>query len=55
MIHFVVHEPGDVVGVVVDGGADAVAMADILHYKRATVGDIRVVAHDAGLNVRHYG
>lgn len=48
-------EAGDVVGVVAEGGADAVAMADILHYKRATIGDIREVALRAGLNVRNYG
>jgi len=36
------------------GGADAVAMADILHYNRATVGDIRRVAKLAGLDVRNY-
>ena len=30
-------------------------MADILHYKRATIGDIREVALRAGLNVRNYG
>lgn len=48
-------ETGDVVGVVTEGGADAVAMADILHYKRATIGDVRDVALRAGLNVRHYG
>ncbi|MGL5840132.1 MAG: imidazole glycerol phosphate synthase subunit HisF [Sphingorhabdus sp.] len=36
----------------VDGGADAIAMADILHYGRATVGDIRAHALDAGLAVR---
>lgn len=45
----------EVVGVVNDGGADAVAMADILHYKRATIGDIRAVAKTTGLNVRDYG
>ncbi len=44
----------DVVGVVSEGGADAVAMADILHYKRATIGDIRAVAKQAGLSVRNY-
>lgn len=44
----------DVVGVVTEGGADAVAMADILHYKRATIGDIRAVAMQAGLSVRKY-
>lgn len=47
-------EPSDVCEVVTRGGADAVAMADILHYKRATVGDIRAVARSAGLNVRDY-
>jgi cyclase len=44
----------DVVAVVSEGGADAVAMADILHYKRATIGDIRAVAKQAGLLVRNY-
>lgn len=47
--------PEDLIEVVCNGGADAVAMADILHYKRATIGDIRVVAQAAGLGVRHYG
>jgi cyclase len=37
---------------VVDGGADGVAMADILHYNRASVGDIRSHAANAGLAVR---
>lgn len=36
----------------VDGGADAVAMADVLHYKRMTIGDIRAAAIAAGLPVR---
>ncbi|MFT4802839.1 MAG: cyclase [Psychroserpens sp.] len=40
--------------VVQDGGADAVVMADILHYKRAEIGDIRAAAEKAGLGVRHY-
>jgi imidazole glycerol-phosphate synthase subunit HisF len=35
-------------------GADAVAMADILHYKRANLIDIRGLAIEAGLGVRHY-
>jgi cyclase len=48
-------ETADVVGVVTAGGADAVAMADILHYKRATIGDVRQVALTAGLSVRNYG
>jgi cyclase len=36
------------------GGADAVAMADILHYCRSTIGDIRSVASAEGLAVRDY-
>jgi cyclase len=44
----------DLLEVVLDGGADAVAMADILHYRRAEVGDIRALAEAAGLGVRHY-
>ncbi len=47
-------EPTDVVGVVNEGGADAVAMADILHYRRATIADVRAVAKSAGLKVRDY-
>lgn len=46
-------KPEDVLEVV-SGGADAVAMADILHYKRAEIGDVRAVAEAAGLGVRHY-
>jgi imidazole glycerol-phosphate synthase subunit HisF len=40
--------------VIRDGGADAIAMADILHYKRASVGDIRAHVKAAGLSVRDY-
>ena len=29
-------------------------MADILHYKRAEIGDVRAVAEAAGLGLRHY-
>jgi cyclase len=47
-------KPEDLLEVVNEGGADAVAMADILHYKRAEIGIIRVVAESAGLGVRHY-
>jgi len=46
--------PKDCVDVVSDGGADAVAMADILHYKRTGINDIRVHARAAGLGVRNY-
>jgi cyclase len=47
-------KPEDLLEVVRDGAADAVAMADILHYKRAEIGDIRAIAENAGLGVRHY-
>lgn len=36
------------------GMADGVAMADVLHYKRLTLGEIRAAAKDAGLLVRKY-
>ncbi|MFN8750649.1 MAG: imidazole glycerol phosphate synthase subunit HisF [Betaproteobacteria bacterium] len=44
----------DLVEVVLRGGADAVAMADILHYRRAALADIRAAARAAGLSVRDY-
>ncbi|MCA3135712.1 MAG: imidazole glycerol phosphate synthase subunit HisF [Betaproteobacteria bacterium] len=44
----------DLVEVVLRGGADAVAMADILHYRRAAIADIRAAARAAGLSVRDY-
>ena len=47
--------PDHMVEVVETGGADAVAMADMLHYRRATLGEIRVAARNAGLHVRKYG
>ena len=40
--------------VVQRGQADAVAMADILHYGRATFADIRRAAHSAGIPVRRF-
>jgi cyclase len=46
--------PDDAIHAVITGGADAVAMADILHYQRATIGDIRNVCLSAGLQVRPY-
>ena len=48
-------KPEDLLEVVRVGGADAVAMADILHYKRAEIGEIRAVAKAEGLGVRCYG
>jgi cyclase len=47
-------QPSHLIDVVRDGHADAVAMADILHYRRATVGDIRRAAQEAGIDVRTY-
>lgn len=46
--------PAHVIDVVQRGGADAVAMADILHYRRATIDDIRGVARSAGIHVRKF-
>ncbi|MHB8475475.1 MAG: imidazole glycerol phosphate synthase subunit HisF [Steroidobacteraceae bacterium] len=47
-------KPEDVLDAVYQGGADAVAMADILHYGRASIGDIRSVARNSGIDVRAY-
>jgi cyclase len=47
-------KPDDLLAVVIDSGASAVAMADILHYGRASIGEIRDVAEKAGLGVRRY-
>lgn len=45
-------KPEDLLTVVREGRADAVAMADILHYGRTTISQIREVAFEAGLGVR---
>jgi len=44
--------PGDVVKAVAEGHADAVAMADILHYSRHPLSAIRTAAIEAGIHVR---
>ena len=36
------------------GGADAIAMADILHYNRSTISHIRNEAQKVGIDVRQY-
>lgn len=41
--------------VVLAGDADAVAMADVLHYGRHSIPEIRIAAKAAGLSVRHVG
>jgi cyclase len=46
--------PEHMLPAVLEAEADAVAMADILHYKRATVGDVRRVAQQAGIKVRSF-
>ena len=46
--------PEDLLSVVTEGGADGVAMADILHYERAGIADIRALAESNGLGVRRY-
>jgi cyclase len=45
-------EVNDFTKAVLEGGADAVAMADALHYKRYSVQDIRQHALDNELAVR---
>ncbi len=47
-------KPEHLVDVVRTANADAVAMADILHYNRSSISEIRAVAHAAGLGVRDY-
>ena len=47
-------KPEDLLEAVIEGGASAVAMADILHYGRASIGEIRDVGEKAGLGVRRY-
>lgn len=47
-------QPSDLRDAAIEGGADAVAMADILHYRRATIDDVRRSAREAGMEVREY-
>ena len=42
----------DLIAVVQDGLADAVAMADVLHYRRISLKEIRDTANEAALQVR---
>jgi cyclase len=46
--------PNDIIEVVRVGGADAIAAADILHYKRTSFAEIRKVAINEGFGVRSY-
>ena len=47
-------KPADIVDAVLDSSADAIAMADILHFKRTEFSEIRATAELAGLKVRKY-
>jgi cyclase len=47
-------KPEDLLELAARADVAAVAMADILHYQRATIGDVRLVAQSSGLNVRAY-
>lgn len=47
--------PQDAIQAIKNGGVDAVAMASILHYERATIGDVRILCESEGLQVRSYG
>ena len=47
-------KPEDLLLVVKEGGVDGVAMADILHYKRSEINEIRVIAKNSGIEVRNY-
>ncbi len=45
-------QPADAARAVIEGEADAVAMADVLHYRRHSLAQIRAAAREAGLHVR---
>jgi len=44
----------DLIGAVRQGNADAIAIADLLHYRRTTIRDIRNFAETFGIEVRSY-
>ena len=45
-------KPADLAGAVHEAGADAVAVADALHYNLTTLPELRAQARDAGVHVR---
>jgi imidazole glycerol-phosphate synthase subunit HisF len=45
----------DLVDVVLSGGVQAVAIADVLHYRRQSMADLRSAATAEGLSVRTFG
>ena len=46
--------PKDLIDVVNRGNINAVAMADILHYNRSNIKDIRKIAKQSGVSLRNY-
>ncbi len=48
-------QPEHLIQALIDGHADAVAMADILHNNRASIGQLREIAAQADIKVRAYG
>jgi cyclase len=48
-------KPEDLLAAIHEGHADAVAMADILHYNRSNIEEIRNFALTSGVNVRLHG
>jgi cyclase len=46
--------PADAIDAVFNGGADAVAMADVLHYERLNIGEVRDACRSSGLQVRSH-
>ena len=46
--------PKDMIDAVLEGKTDAIAMADILHYERASIDDIRSAAISADIEVRDF-
>ena len=44
----------DGVEVIQDSSADAVAIANVLHYKKLSIAEIRKVFKENGINIRDY-
>ena len=47
-------KPEDMIDAVLQGKIDAIAMADILHYERSSIDDIRSAAISADIEVRDF-
>ena len=44
----------DMIDAILDGGADAVSMASVLHYNKLTLGEIRKEAMNNKIEVREF-